>query len=211
MKSRTLLSIALLAGMPFMYLIYVQAYKYNLPVDKNIWKFVESVRSPELTKFFSTITHLGDAWLFVIIMIALVIAIIKFKRNVAFAAWLGTSALLGAWLMNKFMKEYFVRPRPFVAGYIENLVSASGYSFPSGHSMGSIICYILIAYVIKIYVKNRFLSTLVFVVLIILSVVIAISRVYLGVHYPTDIIAGLSFGLCIVCIFILLRRGIVRV
>lgn len=211
MKSRTLLSIALLASVPFVYLIYVQAYKYNLPVDKNIWKFVESVRSPELTKFFSTITHLGDAWLFVIIMIALVIAIIKIKRNVAFAAWLGTSALLGAWLMNKFMKEYFVRPRPFVAGYIENLVPASGYSFPSGHSMGSIICYILIAYVISIYVKNRFLSTLVFMVLIILSVVIAISRVYLGVHYPTDIIAGLSFGLCIVCIFILLRRGIVRV
>ncbi|MBF0848863.1 phosphatase PAP2 family protein, partial [Streptococcus danieliae] len=85
--------------------------------------------------------------MFVILMTALVIWIIKRKSNLKLAAWLGFSAILGAWLMNKFIKEYFMRPRPFVSGYIENLTSASGYSFPSGHSMGSIICYILIAYI----------------------------------------------------------------
>lgn len=210
MKNRTLLIITLLSSIPFFYLIYVKAYMYNLPIDNEIWKFVEHSRSSELTSFFSTVTHLGDAWLFVIIMIALVIAIIKFKKNIPFAAWLGLSALLGAWLMNKFMKEYFVRPRPFTAGYIENLTHASGYSFPSGHSMGSIICYVLIAYVITAYSKNRFINLIVFPTLILLSVIIAISRVYLGVHYPTDIIAGFSFGLAMVNIFILIRRGIVK-
>ncbi|MBF0709646.1 MULTISPECIES: phosphatase PAP2 family protein [unclassified Gemella] len=211
MKNRILFGITLLSILPFLYLIYVKAYRFNLSIDVNVWYFVERIRSNELTKFFSTITHLGDAWLFVILMTALVIWIIKRKSNLKLAAWLGFSAILGAWLMNKFIKEYFMRPRPFVSGYIENLTSASGYSFPSGHSMGSIICYILIAYIFSLYSRSKFINILVYVGLIILSAIIAISRVYLGVHYPTDIIAGFTFGIFIVNIFIIIRRFLVKV
>lgn len=211
MRNRSLLSIALVAIIPFIYLVMEKAYTINLEIDSNIWKLVESTRTKELTNFFSTITHLGDAWLFVLIMITLVIWIIKSKKNIKLAAWLGLSALLGAWLMNKFLKEYFVRPRPFVVGYIENLTHASGYSFPSGHAMGSIICYILIAYIFSIYNKNKFVNIVVFILLISLSVTIAISRVYLGVHYPTDIVAGFSFGLCTANLFILFRRMFIKI
>lgn len=211
MRNRYLLSIALLAIIPFLYLIIVGAYATNLSIDNDVWSFIEANRSRRLTSFFSTITHLGDAWLFVLFMIILVVLLITVKKNTKLAAWLGISALLGAWLMNKVMKEYFVRPRPFTAGFIENLVQASGYSFPSGHSMGSIICYILIAYVFSIYINSKKANIVIFVLLISLAIIIAISRVYLGVHYPTDIIAGLSFGLFIVNVFILLRRKFIKV
>lgn len=210
MNNKILTSLAVLSSIPFLYLIYVKAYIYNLPIDIEIWRFIKEYRTAGLTQFFSIVTHLGDAWLFVLIMISIVIAIIKVKRNINLAAWLGFSALLGAWLMNKLMKEYFIRPRPFVAGYIDNLTYASGYSFPSGHAMGSIICYVLIAYVASIYIKNKLLNLSVFVVLIVLSIIIAISRVYLGVHYPTDVIAGFSFGLFIVNVFIIIRRRFIK-
>lgn len=120
------------------------------------------------------------------------------------AFWFGTSVLVGAYFLNTTLKNFFERPRPFQAINVNNLTNANGYSFPSGHSMGSIIVYLLLAYLISFKLKRNLSKTIIIISSIILSIVIAFSRVYLGVHYPTDIIAGFLIGLgcALISIFI---------
>lgn len=209
MLNKILFIFSVILLIPFIYIISINAYSKNTHIDIIVWDYVREYRNGTNTLFFSYITHLADAWFLVIVTLIIVFRLL-IKKNIILAAWLGTSALSGAWLMNKYMKEYFIRPRPFTSGYIDNLAHASGYSFPSGHAMGAIICYILMAYVYSRYSRSIFMKLIVYLGAIVLSLIIATSRVYLGVHYPTDVIAGFSFGFSIVLIFIIIYRGIAK-
>lgn len=141
---------------------------------------------------FKCITNLGSAT-FVIISSILLFLLIKDKL-IGFFIFLNL-AISGA--LNQTLKHIIQRPRP--VGY--RLIEESGYSFPSGHSMISAAFYGFLIYLIYKNVKNKYLkaSLITFLTLLILS--IGISRIYLGVHYASDVLAGFLFSVGYLIVF----------
>lgn len=118
-------------------------------------------------------------------------------------------SLAGGWLLNVVLKEAFHRTRPD----IQHLVSAGGYSFPSGHAMIATAFYGMLGYLIWINLRrNNKPSWYVMVLTFVLVVAIGTSRVYLGVHFPSDVIAGFAVGgvwllACVLALGTVGRRG----
>ena len=109
--------------------------------------------------------------------------------------------LLSTFLLNMALKWLIERPRP-IEGM--RLIEASFYSYPSGHSMSATGFYGFLIYLVFRYVDNRWLKIGLITLLALLILSIGMSRVYLGVHYPTDVLAGFIAGTfwLLVCIII---------
>lgn len=158
-------------------------------IDVNVTLFFERIRSPFLTEMFLFISDIGSIkyTLPLCIVVALILLIKRKMIDVVFLFCM----YFGVRQINYQMKEFFVRERPpFDAVY-----EAAHYSFPSGHSMNSIaifsfICYLVITHFVKSYNKNNYLLLFTFL----LVFFIGLSRIYLGVHYLTDVLAGFSAG-----------------
>jgi membrane-associated phospholipid phosphatase len=159
------------------------------------------------TGVMSVVTQLGGAE--VLLAVALVAALaLLLRRRVAHAA-LMVAALAGGEALNWALKAAFDRPRPQFA---EPLATAAGFSFPSGHAMVSLTVYGALAFVIASGVESRRMRMLVLGSAGALVLVIGFSRVYLGVHYPSDVLAGYSAGLAwlMVCALVLLGAARLR-
>lgn len=176
--------------------------------DDGVSSLVVSFRSETLTPYFRFMTEMGDRYAYIVITIVLGAYLFIRHRNWKFMAQT-VAVLLLSTLTNILLKSVINRARPSH----EHLVEVNSLSFPSGHSMSAMAFYGFLVYLtvvsrIPIAFKS-FLVTL--LVIIILS--IGISRIYLGVHYPSDVAAGFIGGLiwvtfCIVVfnIFSLLRK-----
>ena len=151
---------------------------------------VYSIRNEKLTMFWKFITHSGDSE--IVIMLGIVLLLVKSLRNkygVKFAI-----AALSSTALYQGMKYIFQRPRPDIA---LRLIEESGYSFPSGHSMNCLVSYGILAYLILKYCENARLAKIFSVGLGLIIILIGLSRVYVGVHFPTDVIGGWSLGIAV--------------
>lgn len=151
---------------------------------------VYSIRNEKLTMFWKFITHSGDSE--IVIMLGIVLLLVKSLRNkygVKFAI-----AALSSTALYQGMKYIFQRPRPDIA---LRLIEESGYSFPSGHSMNCLVSYGILAYLILKYYENARLAKIFSVGLGLIIILIGLSRVYVGVHFPTDVIGGWSLGIAV--------------
>lgn len=138
------------------------------------------------------ITNLGSAT-FIIIMSTILLLVIE-NKLIGFFTFLNLVISGG---LNQILKLIVQRPRP--VGY--RLIEESGYSFPSGHSMVSAAFYGFLIYLIYKNVKNKYIKYTLIVSLILLIVSIGISRIYLGVHYASDVLAGFLISICYLIIF----------
>lgn len=163
---------------------------------------VENLRNDTLTNIMQIITNLGGVITLVALAILSLIVIKKKKIGVAIC---GNLVIIS--MLNVVLKNIVQRPRP--DGY--RLISESGYSFTSGHSMISTAFYGFIIYLIYKNIKNKYLKYILCTTLGILIPLIAISRVYLGVHYASDIIAGfllsISYLVCYITIYNSIKIG----
>ena len=100
--------------------------------------------------------------------------------------------------INLAIKDIVQRPRPL--GY--RLVSETGFSFPSGHSMISMALYGFVIYLIYRYAHDRNLKWASIIFLSLLIIVIGLSRIYLGVHYASDVLAGLLISMAYLMIYL---------
>lgn len=159
--------------------------------DDTVRYRVYSIRSEKLTMFWKFITHSGDSE--IVIMLGIVLLLVKSLRNkygVKFAI-----AALSSTALYQGMKYIFQRPRPDIA---LRLIEESGYSFPSGHSMNCLVSYGILAYLILKYCENARLAKIFSVGLGLIIILIGLSRVYVGVHFPTDVIGGWSLGIAVI-------------
>ncbi len=148
------------------------------------------IRTPSLTKMAVVLTDLGSPQN--VVMYCLVIIMLlwlhgKTAHLTQFVITMSTGALI------VFLTKTVVQlPRPF-----DGLISETGYSFASGHATMAMIFFMLIAYSYKLHIKNLTLRRLFVTANILLAVLIGATRVYLGVHYATDVIGGLLIGLIV--------------
>lgn len=163
-------------------------------IDNPIIQLIRGNLTDGKTTFFSFITTFGNTSTVIILTAILAVIFYLFKEKNA-AIWLVANIVLIQGLGNTALKLIFNRSRPTV----EHLVSASGNSFPSGHSMGSMLLYGTLIFLAPRYIKNNTICLFVQLILSLIILLVGTSRIYLGVHFPTDIIGGFSVGLCWLC------------
>jgi undecaprenyl-diphosphatase len=155
-------------------------------MDLQFVEFIQSFRTEFLDLFFSLITELGDETLFIVI-VGLVYWTISKSYGYRYAMLFLTSVVF-----NESLKGLFQRPRPFTLDSVESVVpETSGYSIPSGHAQNSTMHALLL--------NERFGSIKRWVqpVLTTLVVLVSFSRIYLGQHYLSDVIAGVAVAAAI--------------
>jgi undecaprenyl-diphosphatase len=158
--------------------------------DDAVYKFVSGFISDGMTRLMKFITFLGSEWSisFLAVMVPALVFILRKKEYYRPGLLMAANIALGA-LLNQMLKLVFRRPRPEVL----KLVEETGFSFPSGHSMSSLIFFGFAAYLLIRYGKHRgrYLLAGAIGVLVLL---IGLSRIYLGVHYASDVLAGFIIG-----------------
>ena len=157
---------------------------------KMISTFLISDFATPIAKF---ITNFGGA-IFIILLTVILITVIKNKK-------IGLSILTNLaiiTILNQLLKRILQRPRPTEYRIIEE----SGYSFPSGHSMISMAFYGYLIYLIYKYVENKNVKWILISLLSILICLIGISRIYLGVHYTSDVLGGFLISISYLVIYI---------
>lgn len=110
--------------------------------------------------------------------------------------WFASNFLVIAGIINPLVKLLIMRARPT----IPHLVTETSYSFPSGHAAGSMILYGSLFFLMPILVRKKRLCTLLQFVMAFIIISVGISRIYLGVHYPSDITGGFLLSLSWLCL-----------
>ncbi len=158
-------------------------------IDTQITEYILSFRTPALTEFFIWITHIGDVYGYIVIG-----GIFIFVSAVVFKSWKYIAqisiVLVLAMVSNLILKRFIDRARPD----IEHLVAVETLSYPSGHAMGAMAFYGFLIYLLYRFKMNLVLKWVAIVFLVLLILGIGISRVYLGVHFPSDIAGGYIAG-----------------
>ena len=150
------------------------------------------------TPVMKAITWFGSASCLILLTFALFIFIKNKKQG-----FLVVINLIIVTILNQLLKFILQRPRPTEF----RIIDESGYSFPSGHSMISMAFYGFIIYLIYKNIKNKYLKIFLITILSLLIVMIGISRIYLGVHYTSDVCAGFLISIAYLVIYIkILKR-----
>ena len=145
------------------------------------YNIVSNLISDKLTPLVKMVTWFGSATCLILLTVILFI-IIKNKKA---GLLIGTNLVIIT-ILNQTLKTLLQRPRP--TGF--RIINETGYSFPSGHSMISMAFYGFLIYLIYKNAKNKYLKLTLIIILFILIISIGLSRIYLGVHYTSDVLAG---------------------
>ena len=158
-------------------------------VDEALMLALHGVRSARLDFVMLEITALGSAT--VVLLIALVGGLFLWLTRHRYSAVLLWIAVAGSGVLNALLKLLFDRPRPELFTWVTH---AGSTSFPSGHAMNAVAAYGTLAYLVGRLQPTRRLRRLTWVVAVLLMLAIGLSRPYLGVHYPSDVLAGYLAG-----------------
>lgn len=168
--------------------------------DQSVTGWIASTFGPSLRPFFEYITMLGDPFAIISITIAVIVSGVL-SGNTRLA--LSGGMIIGTVLTGALLKMLFERARPLTE-YAMNM-KLQTFSFPSGHSSGSMIAFGLLAYIAYHQLPQPF-NVVVALLLLIVPLLVGMSRVYLGAHFPTDVIAGWLLGIIGLLIVIYIIR-----
>ena len=157
--------------------------------DQPIQTAIRGDLPASLTFLFRTITHLIE--IPVIITWVLIVAFIFYRKQWKLESYLMLGNLTLAGILIVTFKNIYQRPRPEIL----HLVEEKGFSFPSGHSLAVTIMVGTLIVIFSQRIKNQLWKRIVQILLGLYLVSVLISRVYLGVHYPSDVLASLCVGL----------------
>lgn len=162
------------------------------PLDNAVSSFIISIRSPELTNTMNIITNISGSYALIVFTTLFIILIKKKKYPLAI-----TINLIAVFITSQLAKAIVERDRP-----LDMLVSAPGYSYPSGHSMVGLAYFSFLSYLVIKYIPNKIVKIILPIVFTITILLVGFSRIYLGVHYLSDVLAGFLLGAIYLIIFI---------
>lgn len=167
-------------------------------LDNKIIEFVRDIVDSRLTSFFHFMTNSGVFYIPIIILVCIFMFI---KNKWYFCIQLAGYAFAG--LVSYIAKLIVARPRP-----LEALIKMpSTYSFPSGHTLTSLVFYCLLFYLLTIKSK-RSIKIIGFIFSLLLISIVALSRIYLGVHYFSDVLGGFIIGIpCVLMIVNIIEKN----
>jgi membrane-associated phospholipid phosphatase len=188
-KQKNIIMTNLLLLMIFILITNQTIYLKNIFwLDLPIIHFIQQYALPTITKLMNTISFLGSDVFLAIISFCVGIYLLYLRRFQLLFAFSTCMILSG--IFNFIFKNIFERPRPEIL----RLGKATGYSFPSGHAMAGICFYLFLAFMLSLELKKTFHKIMVYAIAVIFIISIGISRIYLGVHYPSDVLGGYTFG-----------------
>lgn len=174
--------------------------------DTSFLLWLHQFANPSLDNLMLFITNLGNPS--TVIIIAGISLGILWWRRFRVEKYIFLLSCLGAIILNTGLKLFFTKSRPELWN---RLITEKSFSFPSGHALGSMVLYGFIAYLLATHYPK--FAKIFYILAVILIAAIGISRLYLGVHWPTDIIAGYGVGFLwlMICITMLklqrIRQG----
>lgn len=158
-------------------------------IDRIIMVNIAKARTTWLTEMAIYLTALGS-FRFVLlasIILACVLLLLKDRMGALQVA----AASVGAGILTATIKDYIDRARPEV---ITRLVEVSGLSYPSGHTVAATSLYLTVAIVVYPHVQKTWHRTAILAFLAVIILIVGMTRIYLGVHYPSDVASGISLG-----------------
>lgn len=158
--------------------------------DVAVLEWLGAHRSPFVDEAMLEITFLGTG--LVVLVIVGVAALFLYLTQHRYSAWLLLASTAGGIILNNVLKLGFARPRPTVLEWQAHAVSSS---FPSGHAMSAAVVYGTVAYLAARLQRHRASRIATMLVAAVMIFLICLSRLYLGVHYPSDVLAGVLVGL----------------
>lgn len=161
--------------------------------DNLVYKYVTYFKNDFLTGFFKIMSFLASTTFLLFVTVFIMV----FIRKKNFGFYVGLNILL-CFLLNQCTKLIFTRTRPELI----NLIDENGYSFPSGHSMVSLAFYGFFIYVIFHKRYSKLKKVLLSIPFALLTLLIGISRIYLGVHYASDVLAGFALSMAYLIIYV---------
>ncbi|MCY9698335.1 phosphatase PAP2 family protein [Paenibacillus alginolyticus] len=153
--------------------------------DHNVITFIQGMESPGLTLLMKVFTFIGSTPIVIVIALSAIL-FLYFVLHHRFELVFFVSIVAGTGIINLLLKLYFARQRPD----LHRLIQETGYSFPSGHSMEAFALYASLAFLLWRHICTRIGRTINILICIVMIGLIGISRIYLGVHYPSDVIGG---------------------
>lgn len=190
--------ICILSLLIFIILSILVLNKKDIYLDSIVYKSISKYISNDLTSVIKYLTYFGSA----LVVISITLFTLIFVKNKKYSFYMALNLIIIT-ILQLILKNIFTRSRPLDI----NLITETGYSFPSGHSLTAFVFYGFIIYLIYVSkIKNKKIYITLFSLLIIVT---GLSRIYLGVHFFTDVIGGFSFALSYLIIYIsLVKRRI---
>ncbi len=180
------ISLCILFGGAFAFIVTAILNGMITGFDRSIIDAVQGLEAPWLTTIMHTFSFIGSTKVVMLLIIA-VTALLLWKFHVRSQAYFFFFAMIGTGILNQTLKFIFKRARP----EFHRLAEVGGYSFPSGHTMMGFSLYALFAYLLWCHIKSTAGRVALVLFAIFMFGMIAVSRIYLGVHYPSDILGGM--------------------
>ncbi|WP_057766472.1 phosphatase PAP2 family protein [Cytobacillus praedii] len=195
MTDKSQLSIPFIIGvislLAFSFMAFFVSANKVVQFDSTIITFVQGFENSSLTAVMKFFTFIGDTNSVIVLSILVIIflyAVLKHRVELI----LFIVAIIGSAVLNQLLKYSFQRARP----ELHRLIEIDSYSFPSGHAMNAFTVYTIITFLLWRHIPSRAGRILLIIISALMIFTIGISRIYLGVHYPSDIIAGYFASAC---------------
>ena len=176
--------------------------KNDLYIDEYGYSLISKLKSSDMTNIIKIITNIGGTIIIVVVTMLSLFIFRNKKINICIIL-----NLLGIFILNNVLiKNIIARDRP--TGI--NIIEENGYSFPSGHTAISTVVYGYLIYLIYNYVSNKKLKYALISILSIIILVVGLTRIYLGVHYTSDVLGGYLLGISYLLIFTYVTRNYIK-
>lgn len=191
-------TILILCSVIFAIFTYKVVADKTIYIDSIVYNYISNnIINKNRTEIVKVITNITSPIMVIITLLILVLAIKDKKIKISLVI-----NLLGITIINNLIKVIIARPRP----EINKLVTETGYSFPSGHSITSMVFYGYLVYLTYKYINNKKIKIPLIIFLILLIPTIVLSRIYLGVHYASDVLCGFLLGTIYLILFISISK-----
>ncbi|GAF06649.1 type 2 phosphatidic acid phosphatase family protein [Paenibacillus pini JCM 16418] len=178
-------------GISLIFIVLFGIVALGIGLNKIAWfdqffiHVVQGMENEKLTSVMKWFTSVGSSGVVIpltIIVMVLLFVLLKHRRELILLIWV----LAGSEILNVILKMIFHRTRPDT----HRLIDISGFSFPSGHSMGAFSLYGVLAYLLWRHIPSAVMRVVWVIFCALMILMIGVSRIYLGVHYPSDVLGG---------------------